>query len=112
MSAEHGELRQYQRHPRRIACTFQADGVNQRAFITNISARGFLIETRSQPKPGDDIVVSIEFNREPPICVIGSITRTLRPHRSTTMINKSGFAVQVSSAPEAYYQMILKFGEK
>ena len=112
MSAEREELRQYQRHPRRIACTFRAANANQRAFIINVSARGFFIETRVQPTPGEEILVSIELDRDAPICVAGSVARTRRPHRSTTMINKSGFAIKISSAPEAYYQMILEFGEK
>lgn len=111
MSAEHEKSRQYDRHPRRIACSFEMAGGTQRAFITNISARGFFVETRSRLAPGEEIVVTIDFEWDSPIVVTGAIARTRRPPRSIAMIEKSGVGVEVLTAPEGYYLMVLEFEE-
>jgi Tfp pilus assembly protein PilZ len=106
------ENRQYNRHSRRIVCLFQLADGKQRAFISNISARGFFIQTRSRPEPGEEIMVTIEGENGDIMFLTGSVARTRRTHRAMSSIDQAGIGIEILSAPEAYYQMVLEFEEK
>ena len=106
------EMRQYQRHARRAACSFQSPEGTQRGFITNVSARGFFIQTRNRLEPATEIVVTIENDPDPPMIVTGTVARARSSHRSMSSIDQSGIGVQIDSAPEDYYRLVLELEEK
>lgn len=109
---EKTEQRQYRRHPRRLACNYRVEGKELRGFITNVSARGFFIQARNHPEPGAEVIVTIEHEPTPPIVVTGTIARLRKTHRSMANIEQPGIGIQIDSAPEDYYQLVLDMEQK
>jgi hypothetical protein len=109
---EKKDQRQYRRHTRRLSCGFRVAGRDNRGFITNISARGFFIQARNQPEPGDELVVTIEDKGSDPIVVTGTVARMRKSHPSLSSIVPPGIGILVNTAPESYYQLILEFEQK
>lgn len=109
---ERKNQRQYRRHARRLACTYRINGAGQRGFITNISARGFFIQARNHPEAGSEIIVTVEHEPTPPIVVTGTVARARKAHRSMANLEPPGIGIQIDSAPEDYYQLVLDLEEK
>ncbi|MFT5696783.1 MAG: Tfp pilus assembly protein PilZ [Myxococcota bacterium] len=112
MQTETPEQRQYRRHAWRLSCEFSSDTGAQRGFITNVSARGFFIQTRAKLEAGTEVVVVITSESSPPISVTGTVARSRRPHHSMASIEQPGLGVQIASATEDYYQLVLDLEEK
>ena len=83
-----------------------------RGFVTNVSARGFFIQTRDLVEFGDAVLVTLELDRHMPIVVTGTVARSRPSHRSVSSIDQSGISVRIESAPEDYYQLVLELEEK
>lgn len=109
---EKKDKRRYRRHMRRLSCSYRVGGSEQRGFITNISARGFFIQSRSHAELGAEVVVTIEHEPTPPIIVNGTIARQRKSHRSMSNLEQPGIGVQIDSAPEDYYQLVLDLEKK
>jgi hypothetical protein len=109
---EKKDQRQYRRHNRRLSCCFRVAGSDKRGFITNISARGFFIQARNHPKPGGEVVVTIDDKGSNPIVVTGTVARMRKIHRSMSNIEQPGIGILVNTAPESYYQLVLEFEQK
>ncbi len=108
MSSGQQDKRQYRRHAWRLPCTFRAASGDERGFVTNVSARGFFIQTRSPFEPGADILVTIESGSTPPIVVTGVAARQRKAHRSMSSLEQPGIGVQIESAPEDYYALVFE----
>ncbi len=112
MSSGQDEQRQYRRHSRRVPCAFRVANEDQRGFVTNVSARGFFVQTRSRLEPGTDLLVTIESDSTSPIVVKGAVARVRKSHRSMSSIDQSGMGIEIESAPEEYYALVLELEEK
>lgn len=109
---DNSNKRQYRRHSRRLSCIYRVEGKDARGFITNISARGFFIQARNHPEPGADVIVTIEHDPTLPIVLTGTIARLRKTHRSMANIEQPGIGVQIDSAPEDYYQLVLDLEQR
>jgi len=103
------ERRKFQRHARRLPCSFRLSNEPQVGFITNVSARGFFIQTRCKAQPGEEIIVRAERQPEPPMIITGSVVRSRWSHRSMTAMEQPGFGFKVDTAPESFYQLVFDF---
>jgi Tfp pilus assembly protein PilZ len=112
MSGESEEQRNYRRHSSRLPCEFLCVGKKERGFITNLSARGFFIQSRTRLAQGEEVIVTIDDVPTPPIVVTALIARAKRVHPSTTAVEQPGIGVQIQSAPEDYYRLVLEIEEK
>ena len=112
MASDQDEQRQFRRHAWRLACAFRTSEGDQRGFITNLSARGFFIQTRCRPGAGEEITATVENARSAPFELRGKVVRAQRSHRSMSALDQSGIGVQIDSAPEVYYQLVLEFEER
>ncbi|MCP5041967.1 MAG: PilZ domain-containing protein [bacterium] len=106
------ERRQYQRHAWRLPCTFRLPEGEQVGFATNISARGFFVQTRCKAQPGEQIVVTIEHEPDPPMILTGAVVRARRSHRSMSSVEQPGFGFRIDTAPETFYCLVLDLEEK
>jgi hypothetical protein len=102
--------RRYNRHSYRIPCKFRVDGTDYRGFVTNISARGFFIQSNILPTEGGEVLV--EIRTDPPMQIVGSIARRRDRHRELVAVDSAGLGVEVDSAPEAYYQLMMMLEDK
>ena len=112
MPGDKDEQRQYQRHAFRLPCEFTSPEGSQRGLIANISARGFFIHTRAKVEGGLDIVVTIDNSPTPQIQITGIVARSRKSHRSMSAIELPGIGVQITSAPEDYYQLVIELEGK
>ncbi|MDP6979205.1 MAG: PilZ domain-containing protein [Myxococcota bacterium] len=106
------EQRQYKRHAWRIPCSFQLPEGDQVGFVTNVSARGFFIQTRCKAEAGSQLVVVIEHEPDPPMLLTGTVVRARRSHRSMSSVEQPGIGVKIDTAPETFYQLILDMEDK
>lgn len=105
------EKRKFERHAWRSPCTFLLDGRQHRGFVTDASARGFFLQTTAQVSPGMEIVATLDVEGGA-IELIGSVSRTRGAHRETSALGRPGVGVEIQSAPEEYYRLILSFESK
>ncbi len=112
MSSPDGDHRQYERYDWRIPCVFQIAGTRYQGFVSNVSARGFFIQSSSRFDSDSEVQVTIEEEGGPPIVITGRVARRRNAHRSIASVDKSGLGIQIDSAPEAYYQLVLALEEK
>lgn len=109
---EQDEQRQYKRHSFRLPCTFRILQGEQVGFITNLSARGFFIQTRSKADADADIIVQAQTENDPMMIITGTVVRERRSHRSMAAIEQPGIGVKIETAPESFYQLVLEMEEK
>lgn len=110
MPPDHSNKRRFTRHPYRIPCNFRVGARDYRGFVVNISARGFFIQSNILPSEGEEILVKI--GTDPAMDVVGSIARRRDRHRDMVSVDSAGLGVEVTAAPEAYYQLVMMLEEK
>ena len=111
MAAPDAEKRIYLRHPRRMPCVFNVDGEQHRGFISNVSASGFFVQSSSRAEPPAQVIVTID-NEGETIVVSGHVARRHKSHRSVAAVDRPGLGIQIDSAPESYFRMVLALEEK
>ena len=105
------EKRVYVRHGRRLPCVIQVEGERHRGFIANLSASGFYVQSSSKVEPPTPVLVTIEHDGRP-IVVSGQVARRHQSHRAIAAVDRPGLGIQVHSAPESYYQLVLDLEAK
>ncbi len=106
------EQRQYKRHAFRLPCTFVLPEGEQVGFVTNVSARGFFVQTRCKADAGLQILVTVQHEPDPPMLITGTVVRQRRSHRSMGAMSQPGIGVKIDTAPESFYRIILDLEEK
>ena len=109
---KNGEQRQSKRHALRVPCLFRLPSGEQTGFVTNVSTRGFFVETRSQADAGLQIVLTIEHEPDPPMIITGTVIRQRRSRRWMIPVEQPGIGVKIETAPESFYRLVLDIEEK
>ena len=104
------ENRKFKREKRRIPCEFRWDGRAHSALVTDLSARGLLVQSAVMPDDGAQIELILYDTTRGEVQVWGRVTRTKTPHRSIANVIPGGFGVAVESASEEFFQIIIELG--
>ena len=85
--------------------------MEHRGFVTNLSASGLYLQTRAKLESGTKLMIEVEANVDSQIVLTGTVARMRRSHRATTVIHQPGIGIELVSAPEAYFQLIMELLE-
>lgn len=109
---EYSEQRRSKRHAFRLPCTFRLPEGDQAGFITNISSRGFFIQTRCSADSGMQVVVTVQYEPDPAMLITGAVVRARRSPLSMTSLEQPGIGIKIETAPDTYYQLIQDLEQK
>jgi len=104
------EQRRFERFKDRVSCTFKLGETIHRGFATDLSAGGLFLQTRSKPDPDTKLVVNLDREGETPLAVTGAVIRLRRSHPGAVSVRQPGVGFAIDSAPEDYFQLIMKLG--
>jgi hypothetical protein len=105
--ARNSEQRRFERYRGRLPCSFRDNGATHRAFATNFSPSGLLLQTRAKIPPGTKLVLDLERDDGPPVVVTGKVARMLSSHPSVTAVAQPGLGFELESAPELYFELMM-----
>lgn len=104
------ERRRFARTRHRVGCEFEHAGRRHTGIVGDVSGRGLFIQSAALPPEGTELELVLRGTAGDAIAVRGSVTRVSRPNRSAAAVVPVGFAVQITSAPEAYFALLLRLG--
>jgi hypothetical protein len=97
--------RRFDRYRGRFPARIRLGEETKSGFVTDLSASGLFCECRSTLPAGAQVVLTLDANGED-FSVTGRVAREQRSHRGAASVVSSGFAVQLESAPEAYFEIV------
>ena len=106
-----GEKRTFKREKHRAGCEFHINGGAMHAgIVADVSARGLYIQSSYIPEEGAfiELIVRQEGRGDFEIC--GHVARLRKSHRAATSVVQGGFGVEVESAPEGFFQLLIDLG--
>ncbi len=82
-------------------------GQNYRGVVTDLSARGLFIQTKTVADEDTEVQVRLYDVDSDPIDLIARVARRRTSHRSLAALEMGGLGLRVVSAPEAYFELLL-----
>ena len=104
------EKRKFTRENYRAGCEFRIDGAMHAGIVSDISARGLYIQSSFIPDEGTPIEMIVRQRGLDEFAIKGRVARFKRSHRAATAVVQGGFAVEVESAPEDFFQLLIELG--
>lgn len=104
------ERRQFQREKHRISCEFKVEGHTHRGIVTDISARGVFVNSSHAPEDGVAIDLVLHEVGTGDIALRGRVSRLQASHRAAAAVVTGGFGVEVESAPENFFELLVQLG--
>jgi hypothetical protein len=102
------ERRRFPRHPMRIPCRFRIGDRQGQGFVTDLSAHGLFLQTTTPLEDGAEIRLDLDPRRGPPLQLLGKVVRVRASHREALAVQRPGAGVRITSAPEAWFQLVLE----
>jgi hypothetical protein len=104
--------RRFERHRQRFPCRMESSEAVHRGFIADASASGLFVNTSATLEPGTRTVLTIEPPGDCEIVLDALVVRKKKSHRSASAVVPPGVGFAIETAPEAYYQLVMKFCEE
>jgi len=104
------EKRVFPREKLRAPCEFAAAGEKGTGFLLNISPRGMFLQTRTRLGPGTDLEIQVRDLGPVPFTLFARVVHRTHAHRATSPVETGGMGLEIVSAPEAFYQILLELG--
>ncbi len=105
------DRRQFERMRFRASCEFRVEGGRRHTgLVADVSARGLYILSSIVPEANQRIEVTVRSEGLADAAVIGRVSRVRKSHRSAKIVIESGFSVQVDSAPEDFFRLLMELG--
>lgn len=104
------DKRRFRREKHRVGCEYRSGGVTHQGILADLSARGVFIQSSMRPEEGDEIEVIL---REPALGEIhlhGRVRRVKGSHRAAASVVSGGFGVELDTAPEGFFQLLVNLG--
>ncbi|MEM7408758.1 MAG: PilZ domain-containing protein [Myxococcota bacterium] len=112
MDADGGDERRFERERIRIPGSVHCGGETLRGFVSNLSATGLFLETRSPAPPaGQDVRVELVRSENETFEILGRVARVVGGHRAAAPVARQGFGIALTSAPEAFYAWVAELGD-
>ena len=104
------EKRKFQREKHRVGCEYRSGGVSHQGILVDLSASGLFIQSSMKPEEGDLVEVVLHEPELGEISLRGRVRRVKVSHRSAAVVSQGGFGVEIESAPEGYFQLLVQLG--
>jgi hypothetical protein len=104
------ERRRFARTRHRVSCEFELAGRRHTGIVGNISARGLFVQSAALPPDGTELELVLRQAGGTAIALRGCVVRLSRPNRTAAAVVPVGFGLQITSAPEAYFALLLGLG--
>ena len=104
------EKRQFKREKHRVGCEYRVGGEAHSGIVTDLSARGLFVKSSFQPAEGEAIELVLHEPGIGEVQLRGHIVRLKRSHRSAAVVVAGGFGVQLETAPEKFFELLVKLG--
>ncbi|MDX1648995.1 MAG: PilZ domain-containing protein [Myxococcota bacterium] len=101
------DKRRFPRQGLRIPCAFRSGEDRGRGFVIDVSADGLFLQTMSRLEPGREVHLHLDPPEGPAIELIGCVARSRKGHRDAVTVVRPGIGVQLTSAPESWYALVL-----
>jgi hypothetical protein len=104
------EKRAFAREKLRAPCEFSATGETGTGFLLNISPRGMFLQTRTRMPPGTELEIRVRDLGPEPFTLHARVVHRTNAHRATSPVETGGMGLELTSAPEAFYQVLYALG--
>jgi hypothetical protein len=100
------ERRRNPRFRRRVRVSWGDPGVERTGFTADVGPGGMYIVTDDPELPGQTLELEVELPSGERVGVMARVVRTRRVPRQLRRVEKGGFALQVTTAPEDWYVVL------
>jgi hypothetical protein len=104
------ENRTFKRKNERVACEYRIAGKTHSGLVSDLSPRGIFVQGSQMPEEGAQVEVVLHDRVRGDLQLWGRVVRKRRPHRSLTSFEPGGFALEVESAPEEFFSVLVSLG--
>ena len=105
------DKRTFKREKHRAGCEFRIDGGAMHAgIVADVSARGLYVQSSFIPEEGASIELIVRRDGVGDLPISGRVSRLKKSHRAATSVVQGGFGVEVDSAPEGFFQLLVDLG--
>ena len=101
--------RRFDRYRVRIPCRIVAEGEEHWGIVTNVSADGVFLDSRAELASGVKVVLTLESSKatsNESLVLTGHVARKRRSHLRVEVVVSPAIAVQLESAPEAFFSLL------
>ncbi|MCG8590709.1 MAG: PilZ domain-containing protein [Proteobacteria bacterium] len=106
---EHPERRMFPRDKHRLTCELVVDQRPHKAIVLDLCARGPFVQSRLRLRPGTEVVLRLFNGDESAVELQAKVAHARHAHRDMAAMTTSGAGLEITSAPEAYYQLLSEF---
>ena len=99
--------RTFPREACRVACDLFVAGVEHKALVTDLSARGMFLQTSLALDVGTELRLRLRPQEGDAIDVIAVVARKRRAHRMMSTLRTPGLGLELKSASEAYFTLVM-----
>jgi hypothetical protein len=99
--------RRFDRIRQRLPCLIREGEARHQGFVTDVSPSGLFLQTRAKLSGSAQLIIDIDWNGAN-VTLIGAIARVRKSNRSVAVVSSGGFGIQVQSAPEDYFRLIME----
>jgi hypothetical protein len=102
-----GQKAGFERFRYRVTCDLILEGARHSAIVTDLSASGLYVRTQQKSKAGASVRLVLH-EEEGELELDARVVREHRMSRHHTTGIPSGLGVRITSAPEAYFQLLTR----
>ncbi len=93
-----------------MTCELRIQGESHKGFVLDLSARGLFVQTVATPPKGTEVRLKLYDHGDTPMELVARVARLRSSHRSLAAVEARGLGLQIESAPEAYFALVLALG--
>lgn len=106
------ERRTFQRFRCRLPCNLRAATEVYKGIITDISPRGIFIQMSSRIVPGTELHMDLVSDGEEYADIVAVVSRRRRAHQAAASVERPGIGVEIMSAPEEFFDLIMSLSRE
>ncbi len=101
------ERRTFQRFKCRLPCNLRTGSDVYKGIITDISPRGIFIQMSSRITAGTELHMDLISDGDEYTDIVAVVSRRRRAHQSAASVERPGIGVEIMSAPEDFFDLIM-----
>jgi len=78
--------------------------------VSDVSARGLYVQSSYVPEAGAKIELILRWDGMDEVPIQGRVARLRKSHRAAVAVVQGGFSVEIDSAPEGFFQLLVGLG--
>jgi hypothetical protein len=105
------ERRTFQRFKCRLPCNLRAGSKVYKGIITDISPRGIFIQMSSRIAAGTELHMDLISEGDEYSDIVAVVSRRRKAHQATASVERPGVGVEIMSAPEDFFDLIMSLSQ-